>query len=45
VTFHLAGGDMQVELDEAFSARLTGTAQEICSGEVSAELLEELAGP
>jgi diaminopimelate epimerase len=45
VTIHLAGGDMKVELDEAFNARLTGTAQEICSGEVSAELLEELAGP
>ena len=43
VTIHLAGGDMQVELDEAFNARLTGAAQEICTGEVSAELLAEVA--
>ena len=43
VTIHLAGGDMRVELDQAFNARLTGAAQEICTGEVSAELLEEVA--
>jgi diaminopimelate epimerase len=42
VTIHLAGGDMQVELDAGFNARLTGAAQEICMGEVSAELLEEV---
>jgi diaminopimelate epimerase len=42
VTVHLAGGDMLVELDEAFNARLTGAAQEICVGEVSPELLEEV---
>jgi hypothetical protein len=35
---------MLVELDEAFNARLTGAAQEICVGEVSAELLDEVAG-
>lgn len=44
LTIHLAGGDMRVELDEAFNARLTGAAQEICTGEVSAELLAEVAG-
>jgi diaminopimelate epimerase len=44
MTIHLAGGDMLVELDESFNARLTGAAQEICSGEVSAELLEETSG-
>jgi diaminopimelate epimerase len=44
VVVHLAGGDMRVELDEAFNARLTGVAQEICSGEVSQELLDEVAG-
>lgn len=42
VTIHLAGGDLLVELDEEFHARLTGPAQEICRGEVSQELLEEL---
>jgi diaminopimelate epimerase len=44
VTVHLAGGDMRVELDEDMNARLTGAAQEICSGEVSTELLAEVAG-
>ena len=35
---------MRVDLDEAFNARLTGAAQEICAGEVSQELLEEVEG-
>jgi hypothetical protein len=35
---------MRVELDEDMNARLTGAAQEICSGEVSTELLAEVAG-
>jgi diaminopimelate epimerase len=42
VTIHLAGGDLVVALDERFHARLTGPAQEICSGEVSQELLDEV---
>ena len=54
VTIHLAGGDLLVEIDEAdgegvgtangrsLRARLTGPAQEICSGEVAEELLEEV---
>lgn len=42
VTIHLAGGDLRVELDERLHARLTGQAQEICSGEVSEELLAEV---
>jgi diaminopimelate epimerase len=44
VTIHLTGGDMQVELDADFNARLTGAAQEICTGEVSPELLDEVRG-
>jgi diaminopimelate epimerase len=44
VTIHLAGGDLVVELDEGFNARLTGPAQEICSGEISEELLAEVNG-
>jgi len=43
VTVHLAGGDLVVALDERFHARLTGSAQEICRGEVSEELLADLA--
>jgi diaminopimelate epimerase len=42
VTIHLAGGDLLVELDEGFHARLTGPAQEICRGEVSQELLDDV---
>jgi diaminopimelate epimerase len=42
VTIHLAGGDLLVALDGAFNATLTGPAQEICSGEVSEELLGEV---
>jgi diaminopimelate epimerase len=44
VTVHLAGGDMRVDLDAAFYARLTGAAQEICTGDVSPELLAEVGG-
>ena len=43
VTVHLAGGDLRVELDARLNARLTGPAQEICTGEVSPELLAEVA--
>ncbi|HEX2046026.1 MAG TPA: diaminopimelate epimerase [Gaiellaceae bacterium] len=42
VTVHLAGGDLLVALDERFHARLTGPAEEICTGEVSEELLDAL---
>lgn len=37
VTVHLAGGDLVVELDEAWNARLTGPAQEIFAGETAEE--------
>ena len=42
VTVHLVGGDMRVDLDQGLNARLTGAAQEICVGEVSPELLEDV---
>jgi diaminopimelate epimerase len=42
VTIPLAGGDLVVALDERFNACLTGPAQEICSGQVSQELLDEV---
>ncbi|MGH3005238.1 MAG: diaminopimelate epimerase [Gaiellaceae bacterium] len=42
VTIHLAGGDLLVALDDAFNATLTGPAAEICSGDVSEELLDEV---
>jgi diaminopimelate epimerase len=42
VTVHMPGGDLEVEIDEALRAVVTGPAQEICSGELAAELLAEL---
>jgi diaminopimelate epimerase len=38
VTVHLAGGDLQVALDEDMNARLIGPAQEICRIQLSEEL-------
>jgi diaminopimelate epimerase len=37
VTVHLAGGDLLVELDADWNARLTGPAQEIFSGDTAEE--------
>ena len=37
VTVHLQGGDLVVEVDESFHARLTGPAEEICMVELSGE--------
>jgi diaminopimelate epimerase len=37
VTVHLAGGDLVVQLDEDWNARLTGPAQEIFVGETAEE--------
>ena len=37
VTVHLAGGDLVVELDAEWNARLTGPAQEIFAGETAEE--------
>lgn len=37
VTVHLAGGDLLVELDGDWNARLTGPAQEIFTGETAEE--------
>ena len=38
ITVHLAGGDLLVEVDGEWNARLTGPAQEICAVELSEEL-------
>ena len=39
VTVHLVGGDLEVALTPERRATLTGEAQEICSVELSPELL------
>jgi hypothetical protein len=44
VTVHLQGGDLLVEVDADFHARLTGPAEEICTVELSEEFLESLTG-
>ena len=44
VTVHLPGGRLEVTIDDRWEAVLTGPAQEICSGDVSEELLADL-GP
>jgi hypothetical protein len=44
VTVHLQGGDLLVEVDQDFQARLTGPAAEICTVELSEEFLESLTG-
>ncbi|MFN8186858.1 MAG: diaminopimelate epimerase [Gaiellales bacterium] len=42
VTVRLAGGELLVAIDAAWNATLTGPAQELCTGELSDELLAEL---
>ena len=44
VTVRLAGGDLVVTMDNAMNASLVGPAEEICTLELSEELLESLAG-
>ena len=37
MSVHLQGGDLRVEIDDDFHARLTGPAEEICTVELSEE--------
>jgi diaminopimelate epimerase len=43
VTVELDGGELTVEVSEELDVRLTGWAEPVCSGELSAELLAALA--
>lgn len=43
IVVHLRGGDLVVSIDAAWRATLTGPAQELCVGELSEELVAELA--
>jgi diaminopimelate epimerase len=43
VTVHLDGGQLVVDVDESLHVDLTGWAVPVYAGELSAELLEELA--
>ncbi len=42
LTVELDGGDLEVEVSDDLDVRLTGWAEPICSGELSAELVEHL---
>ncbi|HEX7245185.1 MAG TPA: diaminopimelate epimerase [Solirubrobacterales bacterium] len=44
LTVELDGGELEVEISEDLDVRLTGWAEPVCSGELSAELLAALAG-
>lgn len=39
ISVHLPGGDLTVAIDDGWEATLTGPAEEICTGELSRELL------
>jgi diaminopimelate epimerase len=43
LTVELDGGELEVEISEGLDVRLSGWAEPICSGELSAELLQALA--
>jgi diaminopimelate epimerase len=43
ITVELDGGELEVEISEGLDVRLSGWAEPICSGELSAELLAALA--
>ena len=44
VTVELDGGELEVEVDESLHVDLTGWAVPVYRGELSDDLLEELAG-
>lgn len=43
ITVELDGGELEVEISEELGVRLTGWAEPICSGELSAELVQALS--
>ena len=44
ITVELDGGELVVEISDALDVTLSGWAEQICAGELSAELLSALAG-
>jgi diaminopimelate epimerase len=43
IVVELDGGELEVEISDALDLRLTGWAEPVCTGELSAELLQALA--
>ncbi len=44
ITVVLDGGELTVEITDELDVTLTGTAEPICAGELSPELMRALAG-
>ena len=42
ITVHMPGGQIQIALDDAFEATMTGPVTKICDGSVAAEMLDQL---
>ncbi len=42
LTIKMPGGTLRIQIDENWNIRMTGEAQEICSGHISPELTEQL---
>ncbi len=40
VTIKMPGGELQISIDDEWNIKMTGPAQEICSGVFSKEMLE-----
>ncbi len=45
IVVELDGGELEVEISDELDVRLSGWAEPVCTGELSAELLEALAEP
>jgi diaminopimelate epimerase len=44
IVVELDGGELEVEISDALDVRLSGWAEPVCAGEISAEMLAVLAG-
>ena len=44
IVVELDGGELEVEISDDLDVRLSGWAEPVCAGELSAELLAALAG-
>jgi diaminopimelate epimerase len=45
LTIHMQGGDLKIQIDEAWNIRMTGEVREVARGVLSAELIEDLEKP
>jgi len=45
LTMHMQGGNLKIQIDEAWNIRMTGEVREVARGVLSAELIEDLEVP